>query len=193
MASLFLDSYTSKPTSVTPYSHPEYKFCLDDALTRLLCDDLHYTPTNTLGDVKMLLGYIASAFAAYGSYESYTKPFHSSGVMDTLYLCVPMFFLFQGAMLAWSSFVEGDIVFAGVKKDVVGAGGDVSVSVATKFVFPRDKIEICIETVCGKKKGGKTVVVESVGKWFNKEGLFIARDFKVCVWGLMCSVTLNSA
>jgi hypothetical protein len=121
MSSTFLDHYTTTPSSVAPYSHPEYKFALDDAVSRLLTDDLHYTRSHHLPDVKMLLGYIASIFAAFGSYVSYTQPFHSAYVTNVLYVCVPAFFVFQGMMLGWSMWVEGDVVFEGVKKDVVGA------------------------------------------------------------------------
>lgn len=43
--------------------------------------------------------------------------------------------------------------------------------------FPDEKIEITITSVQGGKKG-KYTLKESVGRWFNADGVFIGRDFK---------------
>lgn len=85
MVCVLLTPLAAKPATVSPYNHPDYKHTLDDALDKLLTTDLHYSPSHRLQDIKMLLGYIAGAFAAFGSYESYTKPFHSDYVMMVLY------------------------------------------------------------------------------------------------------------
>jgi hypothetical protein len=56
------------------------------------------------------------------------------------------------------------------------------VIVSTRCIFPSEKIEIRISTKTGKGgkvKQAKSFHAESVGKWFNADGMFIARDFKV--------------
>jgi len=174
-ASKYLQTYATKPVKIPKYSHPEYKHCLDDALALLLNTDHAYSQSHFLTDVKMALGYIACTFAAYGSYESYTKPFNTTEVQVKLVICVIGFFLFQGLMIGWSWGVEKDVVYEGSR------GGSGKLVVETKSPFLTNGYEVKVSVV----GGGSVAVKKEFGGWFKADGTFCADVFKKEFEGLL--------
>lgn len=174
--SIFLQGYSRKPVQVQRYNHPEYKHALDDAIEKLLTHDHKYKQIHTLPDTKMLLGYIAVAFAAYGTYLSYGLALEMPQIKYTLLVCVIGFFTFQSLMMGYSRWIEGDIVFQGRKVDLVGRN-DEHVSVSSKCAHLDDKYALEIVWTRGGKKS-KYSTVQSVGRWFRKDGTLVAEDFK---------------
>lgn len=149
--SIFLQGYSRKPVQVQRYNHPKYKHALDDAIEKLLTHDHKYKQIHTLPDTKMLLGYIAVAFAAYGTYLSYGLALEMPQIKYTLLVCVIGFFTFQSLMMGYSRWIEGDIVFQGRKVDLVGRN-DEHVSVSSKCAHLDDKYALEIVWTRGGRR-----------------------------------------
>ncbi|KAJ3225377.1 Signal peptidase complex subunit 2 [Clydaea vesicula] len=166
-SSKFLQLYETTPVTAEKWCHGDYKRGVDEAIKNLLTLDLGYTQDNFLKDAYLALGYIACSFALYGTYICYyvQMPFQES--KPTLYVCVSGYFFFSFLMQLFSWFVEKNIIFQGFNKEL-----NEKIVIESKSSKFSDKITFTIT------RNKSIMTTTSFGKWFDKNGVFSAADFK---------------
>ncbi|TPX70805.1 hypothetical protein SpCBS45565_g01507 [Spizellomyces sp. 'palustris'] len=122
----------AKSSIVLPNNNgSELKHTLDDCVRRILVLDYKFKEIHIHTDRRLLLGYAACAFAAYASAYSYIVPFPDC--KPVLLVCVVAYFILNGAMMVYATYIEKDIIFQGVKKDSLGLEPDKKVTVRANY------------------------------------------------------------
>ncbi|KAJ3416782.1 Signal peptidase complex subunit 2 [Chytridiales sp. JEL 0842] len=103
------------PITIDTYNGAEVKHTLDDAVCRILADELGYKENHRHTDIKLVLGYTACLIAGGATAYSYFIPFPDC--KDVLLGSVIAYFVLNGIMLLYALYVEQDVVFVGNKKD----------------------------------------------------------------------------
>ncbi|KAJ3161698.1 Signal peptidase complex subunit 2 [Geranomyces michiganensis] len=127
--SAFCADLASNPIIVNNSSDSELKHALDDALKKVLVEDFNFVENHTHTDTRLFLGYTSVLFAAVASAYSYVVPFPDCKLVLTV--CVTAYFILNAAMVGYTTFVEGNVIFRGVRKDVLGLDPDQYLTVRT--------------------------------------------------------------
>ncbi|KAJ9071534.1 hypothetical protein DSO57_1003414 [Entomophthora muscae] len=128
------------------YAAPVPKYCLldlkvaaDDQAARFFkkqgCTEIH-----TFGDVKLILGYIASAFAFTDFYFTWKKDFQK--VKHITLICVSSYFVLTGLLFLWMTFVVGKTCYQGVTANKEGHFKMSSVHILDEGYQPIYKITV---------------------------------------------------
>ncbi|KAJ3175516.1 Signal peptidase complex subunit 2 [Geranomyces variabilis] len=192
--SAFCADLASNPIIVNNSSDSELKHALDDALKKVLVQDFSFIENHTHTDTRLLLGYASVLFAAVASAYSYVVPFPEC--KPVLAACVAAYFVLNGAMVGYTTFVEGNVIFRGVRKDVLGLDPDEYITVRTtheqfssdvkiEFSFGDETSKAAAPTsAAGKKvasaaararkgagsRAGTVTLVKSFGAYYDVDG-----------------------
>ncbi|KAI8587792.1 microsomal signal peptidase 25 kDa subunit-domain-containing protein [Geranomyces variabilis] len=170
--SAFCVDLASNPIIVNNSSDSELKHALDDALKKVLVQDFSFIENHTHTDTRLLLGYASVLFAAIASAYSYVVPFPEC--KPVLAVCVAAYFVLNGAMVGYTTFVEGNVIFRGVRKDVLGLDPDEYITVRTtheqfssdvkiEFFFGNDTSKTAAPTSAAGKKAASAAAQAKKG------------------------------
>ncbi|KAI8811686.1 microsomal signal peptidase 25 kDa subunit-domain-containing protein [Cladochytrium replicatum] len=184
--SLFLDDAAKNPIVINHYNGAEVKHTLDDAARRILVDDYTFVENYKHVDNRLLLGYLAVVCAGLGTLYSYLVPFPKC--KPVLAVFVVAYFIFNGLMMLYASFVEKDTVFMGVKKDPSRIDPDVHATASSELKRFSTDYSLTLDisrggSNAGKGKGSKSskssrvTLKRNIGVWFDVEGRFAADAF----------------
>ncbi|KAI8815157.1 microsomal signal peptidase 25 kDa subunit-domain-containing protein [Cladochytrium replicatum] len=185
-SSLFLEDAAKNPLTINHYNGAEVKHTLDDAVRRILVDDYSFVENFKHVDTRLLLGYLAVVCAGFGTLYSYLVPFPKC--KPVLAVSVVAYFIFNGLMMLFASFVEKDTVFMGVKKDASRIDPDVHATASSELKRFSSDYSLTINISKGgshheKGKGSKSAksshisLKRNIGVWFDVEGRFAADAF----------------
>ncbi|KAJ3189768.1 Signal peptidase complex subunit 2 [Gaertneriomyces sp. JEL0708] len=184
----------AEPIKIATNNALELKHTLDDALRKILVDDLKFKEIHTHPDTRLAIGYAACAFAAFGSGYSYFIPFADSKLI--LALCVAAYFILNGVLVLYAKYVEQNIIFQGVKEDPLGLDPNKRIVVRTdnkrytaEYTIKFELVDAAkhISAVAKDRKGGRVVaektlqaestvtISKTFGDYFDEEGTFAAR------------------
>ena len=148
------------------------KFITENSVKQLLVLDCKYKESHFNTDIKLLLGYIACAFAGYGSLKAYLNPFQETKTI--IIISVFGYFLFSGLQAIYQMFIEKNCIFTGKRNDEL-----IQVSFETKKYD--DKVKFQVKRSFKRTDKAKITVNEKVisfGSFFDALGTFSPEAFK---------------
>ncbi|RUS31721.1 microsomal signal peptidase 25 kDa subunit-domain-containing protein [Jimgerdemannia flammicorona] len=153
----------SDPVRVNRGSLTDLKNAVDDHLKKFLTTNQGYTENHLHIDIKLFLGYLSCLFAAIGSWYGYVHSFDDSRTITAV--CVGAYFFLNVILFLYTTFVEKDTVFVGVKRDPV-----------SKLTFASER------PASSKASPSKYLLESSFGEWFDEDGVLhepeLERDLK---------------
>lgn len=170
---------------VNVFSLTELKNASDDTIPVTLAK-LGYTQSNTLLDIRLLLGYIGVVAAGLAGAYDYKVGFEKAKGYTLVGVFV--YFLFYGAMNAWQFLVERGTVYVGVKDDSI-----ISIKTSTDKTTPTYKLEITL------RKGAPTSAQHTVAKhelftkWFDCDGNLVLEPLTTWLGLVVDKVEKDSA
>jgi hypothetical protein len=128
----FVQRLEANPWKVSKWNAVDLKHSLDDGirsvcfqnfhleLTRgqILLEDYSMEENHTHLNRKLLFGYTAVFIAAVATLYSLRHPIQE--IRWSLFVLVALFFVFQGALMAYTQYVEGETILVAVQRDPLG-------------------------------------------------------------------------
>lgn len=143
---------------------------------------LNYVQSHTLTDIRLALGYTAVLAVAVAAYYEYKLGFQQAKSWSML--SVGTYFILNGALYIWTTYVESDTVYVGKKGDTwVQHPCMYSLILQVEITTSVKKYEPTYNVVFrAYKKSDITNVANVTTKmgfnaWFDVEGTFVKKPF----------------
>ncbi|KAF9425959.1 hypothetical protein BGZ76_002993 [Entomortierella beljakovae] len=160
----------------------DLKNASDEALKVYLETKAGYKQSHKHTDTKLALGYTSCIIAAAGSYYGYIHPFELPETKFWTAIAVGLYYLFNVLMMAYSYFVEKNIIFVGSKTTPNGKH-TISVGSSIKHCNPYYDLDIHMNFSgsSGAVKAKKIVHQEfstAFGSWYDEDGVLAQDQFE---------------
>ena len=77
---------------------------------------INYVQSHTLTDIRLILGYAAVLAVAAAAYYEYKVGFQQAKAWSML--SVGIYFLLNGGLYIWTTYIESDTIYVGKKGDI---------------------------------------------------------------------------
>ncbi|RUP43598.1 hypothetical protein BC936DRAFT_136963 [Jimgerdemannia flammicorona] len=173
----------SDPVRVNRGSLTDLKNAVDDHLKKFLTTNQGYTENHLHIDIKLFLGYLSCLFAAIGSWYGYVHSFDDSRTITAV--CVGAYFFLNVILFLYTTFVEKDTVFVGVKRDPVSKSPIEILTISANMKRYSHIYELTFASerpASSKASPSKYLLESSFGEWFDEDGVLhepeLERDLK---------------
>jgi len=161
----------------------ELKNAVDDHLKKYLTTTQGYTENHRHIDIKLSLGYISCAFASFASWYGYVNSFEESRTLTAV--CVVVYFVLNGILLLYTTFVEKNTVFVGFKRDAVSKSPIEILTISANLKRFSHIYELTFTSdrpIASKSSANapqsRYLLECSFGAWFDENGLLFESELE---------------
>ncbi|CAB4388824.1 hypothetical protein RhiirA5_351222 [Rhizophagus irregularis] len=158
----------------------DLKNACDDYIQKFFVSKANFRQNNTHTDVKLVLGYLACAFALSGGYYGHITPFNEA--KEVTFICIIAYFVLNTLLILYSFIYEKEIIFVG---SCVENDNKYTITIQTNTKRYSDIYNIIFEYVEKEKqdssiklKDSKYTISKSFGNWFDVKGVMDIEKFE---------------
>ncbi|KAI9720731.1 MAG: hypothetical protein M1828_005522 [Chrysothrix sp. TS-e1954] len=187
-------SSSDKPVKVSLYNTTELKTTLDDHLPLYLSSSTlptgstalpktqRFTPSHTLTNIRLVLGYSAVLIALYAFYQDWYLKLEFQAIKGTTFAAVCAYFILNSALTGWIWLVERGCIFQGSRVEG-GKWGRRTLTVRShapsKKFEPVYKLEVSVGWSGGKPREGRKAELQApFTRFFTVDSYFAPAAFE---------------